>query len=92
MVHVSKAIKKIEGGQRYHTSMFLIFLCRAFGRNNFLTLLYRFETFKYRWQPGAGQGFGEGFHRMSNFYLTSCAGAFEVGKWDVRQITIARPG
>ena len=39
----------------------------------------------------ASQGFDDRFRRMWNFYLTSCAGAFEGGNCDVTQITVTRP-
>ena len=36
-------------------------------------------------------GFDERFKRMWDFYLASCAGAFEGGNCDVTQITVTRP-
>lgn len=48
-------------------------------------------AFNARWDDVARLGFDDRFRRMWNFYLTSCAGAFEGGNCDVTQITIARP-
>jgi cyclopropane-fatty-acyl-phospholipid synthase len=48
-------------------------------------------VFNDRWSEVARLGFDDRFRRMWNFYLTSCAGAFEGGNCDVMQITIARP-
>jgi cyclopropane-fatty-acyl-phospholipid synthase len=39
----------------------------------------------------AHMGFDDRFRRMWNFYLTSCAGAFQGGNCDVTQITVTRP-
>ncbi|MBL9052972.1 MAG: class I SAM-dependent methyltransferase, partial [Tabrizicola sp.] len=36
-------------------------------------------------------GFDERFKRMWDFYLASCAGAFQGGNCDVTQITVTRP-
>ena len=62
-----------------------------FGKSYSATLRRWHETFNARWSEVAGLGFDERFKRMWNFYLTSCAGAFEGGNCDVTQITIARP-
>lgn len=62
-----------------------------FGRSYSLTLRRWFETFNARWDEIAALGFDARFKRMWNFYLTSCAGAFEGGNCDVTQITITRP-
>ena len=62
-----------------------------FGKSYSHTLRRWHETFNARWNEVAGMGFDERFRRMWNFYLTSCAGAFEGGHCDVTQITIARP-
>ena len=62
-----------------------------FGKSYSHTLRRWHETFNARWNEVAGMGFDERFRRMWNFYLTSCAGAFEGGNCDVTQITIARP-
>jgi len=61
------------------------------GKSYSQTLRRWHETFNERWHEVAGLGFDERFRRMWNFYLTSCAGAFEGGNCDVTQITIARP-
>jgi cyclopropane-fatty-acyl-phospholipid synthase len=62
-----------------------------FGKSYSQTLRRWHETFNERWTEVAGLGFDDRFRRMWNFYLTSCAGAFEGGNCDVTQITIARP-
>ena len=36
-------------------------------------------------------GFDDRFKRMWDFYLASCAGAFQGGNCDVTQITLSRP-
>ena len=62
-----------------------------FGQSYSQTLRRWHETFNAKWDDIAGLGFDERFRRMWNFYLTSCAGAFQGGNCDVTQITIARP-
>ena len=62
-----------------------------FGKSYSQTLRRWNETFNQHWGEVASLGFDERFRRMWNFYLTSCAGAFEGGNCDVTQITIARP-
>ena len=62
-----------------------------FGKSYSTTLRRWHDAFNARWAEVAGMGFDERFRRMWNFYLTSCAGAFEGGNCDVTQITIARP-
>ena len=62
-----------------------------FGKSYSTTLRRWHETFNAHWGEVARMGFDERFKRMWNFYLTSCAGAFEGGNCDVTQITIARP-
>jgi cyclopropane-fatty-acyl-phospholipid synthase len=62
-----------------------------FGKSYSQTLRRWHEAFNARWTDVAGQGFDERFRRMWNFYLASCAGAFEGGNCDVTQITITRP-
>ena len=62
-----------------------------FGQSYSLTLRRWYETFNARWDEVARLGFDNRFRRMWNFYLTSCAGAFQGGNCDVMQITIARP-
>jgi len=62
-----------------------------FGKSYSQTLRRWHDTFNERWAEAAHLGFDDRFRRMWNFYLTSCAGAFEGGNCDVTQITIARP-
>ncbi|KIC33637.1 SAM-dependent methyltransferase [Leisingera sp. ANG-S5] len=60
-----------------------------FGNSYDLTLRRWHETFNARWEQISGLGFDERFHKMWNFYLTSCAAAFKTGNCDVTQITVA---
>lgn len=62
-----------------------------FGKSYSQTLRRWHGSFNARWAEVARFGFDERFRRMWNFYLTSCAGAFEGGNCDVTQITITRP-
>ncbi len=62
-----------------------------FGQSYSQTLRRWHETFNAKWGQIADMGFDDRFRRMWNFYLTSCAGAFQGGICDVTQITIARP-
>jgi cyclopropane-fatty-acyl-phospholipid synthase len=62
-----------------------------FGKSYSQTLRRWHEVFNDRWLEVAKLGFDDRFRRMWNFYLTSCAGAFEGGNCDVTQITINRP-
>jgi cyclopropane-fatty-acyl-phospholipid synthase len=62
-----------------------------FGKSYSQTLRRWHESFNARWNEVAGLGFDDRFRRMWNFYLTSCAGAFEGGNCDVTQITVTRP-
>lgn len=62
-----------------------------FGDSYSQTLRRWHETFNDRWDDISGMGFDDRFRRMWNFYLTSCAGAFEGGNCDVTQITVNRP-
>jgi cyclopropane-fatty-acyl-phospholipid synthase len=62
-----------------------------FGKSYSQTLRRWHENFNARWEEVAGIGFDDRFRRMWNFYLTSCAGAFEGGNCDVTQITVTRP-
>ncbi len=62
-----------------------------FGPSYDLTLRRWHETFNARWSEIAALGFDERFRRMWNFYLTSCAAAFENATCDVTQITVSRP-
>lgn len=62
-----------------------------FGDSYSQTLRRWHDTFNARWDEVAKMGFDDRFRRMWNFYLTSCAGAFEGGNCDVTQITVTRP-
>ena len=62
-----------------------------FGPSYSQTLRRWHETFNDQWDRIAEMGFDDRFRRMWNFYLTSCAAAFEGGNCDVTQITITRP-
>ena len=62
-----------------------------FGESYSLTLRRWHETFTARWAEVKSLGFDERFKRMWEFYLTSCAGAFQGGNCDVTQITVMRP-
>jgi cyclopropane-fatty-acyl-phospholipid synthase len=62
-----------------------------FGKSYSQTLRRWHEMFNDRWEDVAKLGFDDRFRRMWNFYLTSCAGAFEGGNCDVTQITVTRP-
>jgi len=62
-----------------------------FGQSYSLTLRRWHETFNGKWDELRGLGFDERFHRMWNYYLTSCAAAFRSGNCDVTQVTMTRP-
>ncbi|WP_238365419.1 SAM-dependent methyltransferase [Mesobacterium pallidum] len=62
-----------------------------FGPSYSQTLRRWHDVFNDKWDEVARLGFDDRFRRMWNFYLTSCAGAFEGGNCDVTQITVARP-
>ncbi len=62
-----------------------------FGKSYSQTLRRWHEVFNARWDEVASHGFDDRFRRMWNYYLTSCAGAFEGGNCDVTQITVTRP-
>ncbi|NUB45157.1 class I SAM-dependent methyltransferase [Fertoebacter nigrum] len=62
-----------------------------FGDSYSQTLRRWHDTFNARWDEISGMGFDDRFRRMWNFYLTSCAGAFQGGNCDVTQITVTRP-
>ena len=63
----------------------------TFGESYSLTLRRWRETFLDRWDEIRALGFDDRFRRMWDFYLTSCAGAFQGGNCDVTQITLQRP-
>jgi len=56
-----------------------------FGRSYSRTLRLWHGDFNRHWPEIAAMGFDERFRRMWNFYLCSCAGAFEGGNCDVTQ-------
>ena len=62
-----------------------------FGESYSQTLRRWHEAFNHRWDDVARMGFDDRFRRMWNFYLTSCAAAFQGGNCDVTQITVTRP-
>ncbi|MFC4671789.1 class I SAM-dependent methyltransferase [Seohaeicola nanhaiensis] len=62
-----------------------------FGKSYDITLRRWHETFNSRWDQIAEMGFDNRFRRMWNFYLTSCAAAFDSATVDVTQITVSRP-
>ena len=62
-----------------------------FGRSYAVTLKRWHETFNERWDQVSALGFDDRFRRMWNYYLTSCAAAFETQNCDVTQITVKRP-
>lgn len=62
-----------------------------FGQSYSQTLRRWHDTFNTKWDQISALGFDNRFRRMWNFYLTSCAGAFQSGNCDVVQITVARP-
>ncbi len=62
-----------------------------FGESYSQTLRRWHDTFNERWDEVSKMGFDDRFRRMWNFYLTSCAGAFQGGNCDVTQITVTRP-
>ncbi|MFP1645206.1 class I SAM-dependent methyltransferase [Pontitalea aquivivens] len=64
----------------------------SFGRDYARTLRVWYERFNARWPEIAAMGFDARFRRMWNFYLASCAGAFEYGNCDVTQFRYERPG
>lgn len=61
-----------------------------FGESYSQTLRRWHDTFNDRWDEVSRMGFDDRFRRMWNFYLTSCAGAFQGGNCDVTQITVTR--
>jgi cyclopropane-fatty-acyl-phospholipid synthase len=61
-----------------------------FGESYSLTLRRWHETFTARWGEVRRLGFDDRFKRMWDFYLASCAGAFQGGNCDVTQITVTR--
>ena len=64
---------------------------KEFGASYDITLRRWHETFNEKWDQIAEMGFDDRFRRMWNFYLTSCASAFDSSTVDVTQITVSRP-
>ena len=62
-----------------------------FGKSYSQTLRRWHETFNEKWETISKMGFDDRFRRMWNFYLTSCASAFESGNCDVTQIPVTKP-
>lgn len=62
-----------------------------FGDSYSQTLRRWHATFNAKWDQVNALGFDDRFRRMWNFYLTSCAAAFQSGNCDVTQVTISRP-
>ncbi len=62
-----------------------------FGESYSLTLRRWHDSFAARWGEVRKLGFDDRFRRMWEFYLASCAGAFQGGNCDVTQITVTRP-
>jgi len=62
-----------------------------FGQSYSQTLRRWREAFNGQWGEVQKLGFDDRFQRMWDFYLTSCAGAFQGGNCDVTQITVTRP-
>jgi cyclopropane-fatty-acyl-phospholipid synthase len=62
-----------------------------FGESYSLTLRRWHESFNTHWSDVKKLGFDDRFKRMWDFYLASCAGAFQGGNCDVTQITVTRP-
>lgn len=62
-----------------------------FGSSYSRTLRLWHRNFTQQWPEISHLGFDARFKRMWDFYLTSCASAFEHGHCDVSQITLVRP-
>jgi cyclopropane-fatty-acyl-phospholipid synthase len=62
-----------------------------FGQSYSQTLRRWHEVFNARWDDVHTLGFDDRFRRMWNFYLTSCAAAFQSGNCDVVQVSVERP-
>jgi cyclopropane-fatty-acyl-phospholipid synthase len=62
-----------------------------FGDSYSLTLRRWHEIFNDKWEEVRELGFDDRFKRMWNYYLTSCAAAFQSGNCDVTQVTLERP-
>ena len=62
-----------------------------FAKSYSQTLRRWHSTFNNKWDDIHQMGFDERFRNMWNFYLTSCASAFEYGNCDVTQVAISKP-
>ena len=63
-----------------------------FGDSYSQTLRRWHEVFNDKWSDIRDMGFDDRFHRLWNYYLTSCAAAFHSGNCDVTQVTVTRQG
>ncbi len=64
----------------------------AFAESYSQTLRRWNERFNDQWDQIAGMGYDDRFRRMWEYYLTSCAGAFQSGNCDVVHMTLRKPG
>ena len=62
-----------------------------FGPSYSLTLRRWNEVFQARWPEISAMGYDARFKRMWEYYLTSCASAFQSGVCDVTQLVLQRP-
>ena len=62
-----------------------------FAKSYSQTLRRWHSNFNNKWEDIHQLGFDDRFRNMWNFYLTSCASAFEFGNCDVTQIAISKP-
>ena len=62
-----------------------------FAKSYSQTLRRWHATFNDKWDDIHKMGFDNRFRNMWNFYLTSCASAFEFGNCDVTQVAISKP-
>ncbi|MEM9430392.1 MAG: cyclopropane-fatty-acyl-phospholipid synthase family protein [Pseudomonadota bacterium] len=62
----------------------------SFGQSYSDTLRRWHAAFNERWEDIQPLGFDERFQRMWNYYLTSCAAAFQSGITDVAQFSVVR--
>ncbi|MEO9780264.1 MAG: cyclopropane-fatty-acyl-phospholipid synthase family protein [Sedimentitalea sp.] len=77
--------------QRIEEAGLMVAKSVEFGPSYDQTLRRWHDTFNERWDEIAKLGFDDRFRRMWNFYLTSCAAAFDSSNVDVTQITVTRP-
>jgi len=62
-----------------------------FAKSYSQTLRRWHSSFNNKWDDIHQLGFDDRFRNMWNFYLTSCASAFEYGNCDVTQVAISKP-